>query len=86
MTGTRLETRRRADPLHLAMADRELDTAYDHLTAARSGADYDAAAYQGDDHDTPPAWLGAGMILVFAAAFLALLYALWKLARAAWGW
>ena len=58
MTGTRLETRRRADPLHLAMADRELDTAYHHLTAARSGADYDAAAYQGDDHDTPPRCLG----------------------------
>ena len=62
MTGTRLETRRRADPLHLAMADRELDTAYDHLTAARSGADYDAAAYQGDDHETPPLWFGLSLL------------------------
>ena len=58
---------------------------YRHLVSRASDADFDYEAMANED-DTPPAWLGAGMILVFAAAFLALLYALWKLARAAWGW
>ena len=68
MTGTRLETRRRADPLHLAMADRELDTAYHHLTERRT-PEFDREALTPDE-PRPNAWVGAAFCTVFGLLIL----------------
>ena len=68
MTGTRLETRRRADPLHLAMADRELDTAYDHLVERRT-PEFDREAMAPDELRTNT-WVGAAFCTVFGLLIL----------------
>lgn len=66
------------------MTPDDADTAYRHLVDRRD-AEFDRDAMTPEERDSSPAWLGGGIALVVLAAVSGLGYALWTVARAAWG-